>query len=115
MVKTFCFGLFIAVICFFNAVHSFAAGQDRCSGEGIVVKNMTMLDLWYRKNSADCTILKKNYMFRIGKGDTVEIFSDLTCSRLYCEENPGYEKYKSLDADGNCRVRILPLCNLSDM
>ncbi len=26
-----------------------------------------------------------------------------------------YADYKSLDTDGDCRVRILPDCNISDM
>jgi hypothetical protein len=58
---------------------------------------------------------RNNHILRIGAEDTVEIFSDLVCSKLYCEDNPTYKKYESLDANSNCAVRILPLCNLSDM
>jgi hypothetical protein len=108
-------GLFVAFICFFYSVPLSAIAGDRCSGEGIVVKNLTMLNLWYKKNSGNCTMWRNNHILRIGPEDTVEIFSDLACSKLYCEDNPTYKKYESLDANSNCAVRILPLCNLSDM
>ena len=110
-----CFSVFIVIICLLYAVPLSAIAKDRCGKDGIIVKNMTMLDLWYKKNSGSCTIWRKNHIFRTGPGDAVEIFSDLACSRFYCEDNPTYEKYKSLDVNGDCAVRILPICNLSDM
>jgi hypothetical protein len=110
-----CFIVFISIVCFLCAASLPAAEGDHCSGQGIVVKNMTMLDLWYKKDNGDCTIWRKNHILRMSPAETFEIFSDLACNKLYCSENPTYEKYKSLDADGDCRVRILSLCNLSDM
>jgi hypothetical protein len=105
----------IAIICLFYEVPVPAIAKDRCSEEGIVVKNLTMLNLWYKKNSGNCTIWRNNHILRIRPKDSVDIFSDLACSKLYCEDNPTYKYYKSLDMNGNCGVRILPICNLSDM
>jgi len=115
MGRRFCFVVVIVIICLFYEVPISAIAADRCSEEGIVVKNLTMLNLWYKKNGGSCTIWRNNHILRIRPEDIVEIFSDLACSNLYCEDNPTYKKYKSLDADSNCGVRILPLCNLSDM
>ncbi len=92
-----------------------AAAADPCAAEGIVVKNLTMLDLWYRKDNGDCVMWRRNYIFRITPEDIIIIFSDLTCETLYCRRNPTYGDYKFIDGDGNCAVRILPDCNLSDM
>jgi hypothetical protein len=54
-------------------------------------------------------------MFTIHPKDTIGVYSDLTCQTLYCKEDVPYYTYKSADADNNCRVRILPECNISDM
>jgi hypothetical protein len=115
MSRRFCFVVFIIILCLFCAAPLSAIAEDRCSDESIIVKNLTTINLWYKKNSGNCTIWRNNHIFRIGPKDSVEIFSDLACSKLYCEDNPTYEKYKSLDVNGNCGVRILPICNLSDM
>ncbi len=92
-----------------------ATKADQCAKKGIFVKNLTMLDLWYKKNGGDCSLWRHNHIFVIKPQDTIEIFSDLTCETLYCYKNPTYRMYKSYDADGNCRVRILTHCTLSDM
>ncbi len=115
MSRKFYFGVLIVFICLFFAVPLSAITKDRCGEEGIIVKNLTMLNLWYKKDGGNCTIWRNNHIFRIKPKDTVEIFSDLACRKFYCEDNPAYEKYKSLDMNSDCGVRILPLCNLSDM
>jgi len=92
-----------------------AAAADPCAAEGIIVKNMTMLDLWYKKDNGDCFMWRRNHIFRITSEDRIKIFSNLTCETLYCRRNPTYGDYKFIDGDGNCAVRILPDCNLSDM
>ena len=98
------------------AAFSFAqAEEDRCSEQGIIVRNATMLDLWYKKNGGECTIWIHNHIVRIKPKDMAEIFSDMVCKTHYCEANPTYKDLKSLDKNGNCGVRILPDCNLSDM
>ena len=94
---------------------SFAATKDPCAEEGIIVKNLTMLDLWYKKNGGECTIWIHNHIFVIKPDDTIDIFSDLICKTPYCKDNPTYEIYKSFDKNRDCRVKILPDCSLSDM
>jgi len=99
----------------FHPVSLFAGTGDTCSEGGIMVRNMTMVDRWYKINNGACTIWTHNHMFTIKPEDKIEIFSDLACKTSYCAENPVYKDYKSADADGDCRVRILPNCNISDM
>jgi len=91
------------------------ANDDPCSENGIMLRNATMLDLWYKKNDGACSIWIHEHRFTIKPKDTVRIYSDMDCKTLYCPENPSYKDYRSLDANGNCGVRILPKCNLSDM
>lgn len=92
-----------------------ATKKDPCARKGIVVKNLSMVNLWYMSNGGACTLWKHDHIFIIKPGDTIEIFSDLTCETMYCDENPTYKVYKSFDSDGNCRVRVLTQCTLSDM
>jgi hypothetical protein len=89
--------------------------EDPCREEGLVVRNMTMLDLWYKKKDSDCFIWKRDKLFVIKPKDTIYIFSDSICKTQYCKDNPTYNIYKSFDTDGNCRVKILSNCTLSDM
>ena len=86
-----------------------------CSEQGILVRNSTMLDLWYKRNGGACTIWIHEHIFTIQPNDVIEIFSDSVCQKLYCSENPTYSTYRSSDADDNCGVKILPGCNISDM
>jgi hypothetical protein len=111
------FSVMITLIVFimFGIYHSVSAVEDPCRDKGIVVKNLTMLDLWYKKNRGECTIWIHNHIVRMKPEDTAEIFSDMVCKTHYCEANPTYKDFKSLDENGNCGVRILPDCNLSDM
>jgi len=99
----------------FIAVSYGVADDDLCSANGIVVRNATMLDLWYRKGGGPCSIWTHEHRLTIKPRDTIKIYSDMDCKTLYCPENPSYKDYKSLDVNGSCGVRILPSCNLSDM
>lgn len=92
-----------------------AAEEDPCGKEGIMVRNATMLDLWYKKNGGECFIWIHEHLFSIKPGDRIDIFSDSNCKTLYCTDNPTYKSYKSIDASGDCRVKILPNCTLADM
>jgi len=92
-----------------------SADEDPCREMGIYIGNQTMLDLWYTRNGGPCTILTHGHLLIIKSEDTLIIFRDLTCKTEYCQKNPTYERYKSLDTNYNCRVRILPNCTLSDM
>ncbi len=98
-------------------VESLSAAQqaDACARKGILVKNMTMLDLWYKRNGGDCKIWIHNHVLFIKPKGSVEIFSDMACSTLYCGPNPSYKTYKSIDENSDCKVRILPDCSLSDI
>ncbi len=91
------------------------AEEDPCQGPGIYIGNQTGLDLWYTRNGVDCTLWAHHHILMIGPKDKLVIFKDLICKTEYCPNNPPYQVYKSLDANQNCRVRILPQCTLSDM
>jgi hypothetical protein len=95
---------------------SAATEADPCAKEGIIIKNLTLRnDLWYRKNKGDCTLLRRHHTTAITPEDTLEIFSDLVCKSLYCPCPSTYTYYRSLDKDGDCKIRILPESNLTDM
>jgi hypothetical protein len=117
MYRKLYFGILITFFIFaFFAMPLFAAtGKDPCGEEGLIVKNLTLVNLWYKKNSSDCIMWRRDHIIAIKPEDTIEIFSDLVCKTPYCAGPPTYADYKSLDTDGDCRVRILPDCNISDM
>ena len=92
-----------------------ATEKDQCREEGIMVRNATTLDLWYKKNGGECFIWTHEHLFTIKPEDRMDIFSDLNCQTFYCANNPNYKDYKSVNATGKCRVKILPNCTLSDM
>lgn len=98
------------------ATPSFAAKKDDpCREKGIIVKNLTTRDLWYKHNGGACTIWVKDHIFVIKPDETVDIFSDLICKTKYCKDDLNYEAYRTFDVNGDCRIRILPGCNISDM
>ncbi len=107
--------LFLSALLVISYVITSKAEKDPCSEKGIVVKNLNLKHLWYKRDSGDCFFWKKYKIFVIRSEEKIDIFSDLVCKTLYCDENPDYEKYLSFDSDGDCRVKILPGCNLSDM
>lgn len=39
----------------------------------------------------------------------------MNCQTMFCANNPTYKDYKSVDAAGYCRVKMLPDCTLADM
>ncbi|MEW6571709.1 MAG: hypothetical protein AB1390_11165 [Nitrospirota bacterium] len=92
-----------------------AVAEDPCENEGLVVKNLSFTNLWYTKSDGSCTIWQRDHIFTIKPNDKVQIFSDLICKTSYCGSQPAYDDYRSMDADGDCRVRILPGCTISDM
>lgn len=93
-----------------------AAAEDPCAEEGIIVKNLTLRsDLWYRRDTGDCFLLRRHNIIRIKPDETLQIFSDLVCETPYSADPPTYTHYKYLDRDGDCKIRVLPGGNLSDM
>ena len=99
----------------FFAVPMFASQEDPCKKEGIVVRNATMLDLWFTRNDGECFIWIHEHLFTIESQDSIVVYSDMNCQTLYCADNPTYKDYKSVDVNENCRVKILPDCSVSDM
>ena len=91
------------------------AEEDPCQETGISIGNQTGLELWYTRNEGDCTLWAHHHILNMKPGDKLVIFKDFTCKTKYCPNNATYQVYKSLDANQNCRVRILPQCTLSDM
>jgi hypothetical protein len=109
-------GFVLFLIAIASVAPLFAAGKgDPCREKGIVVRNATMLNLWYKKNDGQCTIWIHEHLVTIKPEDGMKIFSGMDCTVLYCKNNPAYKEYRSVDTNGNCRVRILPDCRLSDM
>ena len=92
-----------------------SANEDSCREMGIYIGNQTDLDVWYTRNGGPCTIWIRGHILIIKPEDTLIIYRDMSCATEFCSKNPTYDVYKSLDANQNCRVRILPNCNLSDM
>ena len=94
---------------------STSADEDFCREKGIYIGNQTTRHVWYTRNGGPCTIWNDGHILIMKPEDTLIIYRDMTCKTEYCSENPTYDAYRSLDADRNCRVRILPNCTLSDM
>jgi hypothetical protein len=92
-----------------------SADEDPCREMGIYIGNQTMLNVWYTRNGGPCTICQDGHILILKPEDTLIIYRDMICKTDYCPKNPTYDVYKSFDANQNCRVRILPNCNLSDM
>jgi hypothetical protein len=91
------------------------ADEDTCRETGIYIGNQTMVDLWYTQNGGACTILAHGHLLIIKSEDTLIFYKDRICETEYCSGNPNYDYYKYVDADQNCRVKILPGCSFSDM
>jgi hypothetical protein len=91
------------------------ADEDTCRETGIYIGNQSMINLWYTRNGGACTIFATGHLIIINSEDTLIIYRDMICKTEYCSNNLTYNDYKSLDANQNCRVRILPECNVSDM
>jgi hypothetical protein len=92
-----------------------AAEEDPCGETGIYIGNRTTIDLWYTRDGGACTFWAHDHILILKPGETLVIYRDMTCETAYCSKNPTYDDYKSLDADKNCRVKILPDCTLDDM
>ena len=92
----------------------FATDKDPCKDQGITVKNLAFKEIWYKPEGGSCFVLKRHKTFTIKPSEETGLFSDIACRTPYCPARI-YSEYKSYDADGNCKVRILPHNKLSDM
>lgn len=100
---------------FFSLLSVFTAAEgDPCADQGITVRNLSLDDLWYMREGSGCVMLKRNYSFVLQPETSLGVFSDMLCTKQFCPPFR-YEDSQSYDADGNCRVKILPGCVLSDM
>jgi hypothetical protein len=89
--------------------------EDSCAEIGIYIRNSTTIDVWYTRNGGPCTFWSDDLIIILKPGEKLAIYRDMTCETAYCPKNPTYDDYKSLDANHNCRVRILPYCTFADM
>ena len=92
-----------------------SADEDPCREMGIYIRNQTMLDAWYTRDGGPCSLWARGHLLTVKPEDTLIIYRDMICKTEYCAMNLTYDVFKSLDANQNCRVRILPHCTLSDM
>jgi hypothetical protein len=107
--------LFTLFLFLFSAMSTcFAVDEDPCKDQGITVRNLSFKDIWYKREGGSCTIVKRNYSFTIKPGEEMRLFSDSVCETPYCPECT-YTYFKSYDANGNCRVKILLDDTISDM
>jgi len=119
MFKKSCFAIVSGLLIVASAAVAIclAADEDQCAERGISVRNMALIDLWYRKNGGQCSTWyprDPSYHLTIKPGDNIEIFLDSNCQQPYCTKSPAYEDYKSADTNGTCNVNILPFCKLSN-
>jgi hypothetical protein len=92
-----------------------SADDDPCRETGIYILNQTQLGSWFTRNGGPCTIWQRNYLITVKPEDTLIIYSDNECKAEYYSNNPTYHDYKSVDANQDCRVRILPDRTLKDL
>ncbi len=107
--------LFILIVSAMIIIPMASAAEDSCREAGIYIGNQTGIDLWYKLDGGPCTIWNHGHILIIKPENTFIIYINMDCGTEYCPNPTGYNIYKSLDANQNCRVRILPDCNLSDM
>jgi hypothetical protein len=92
----------------------FTADEDPCKDQGITVRNLSYKDIWYKREGGSCTIVKRNYSFTMKPEEEISLFSDSVCQTPYCPECT-YTYLKAYDANGDCRVKILPDNTISDI
>jgi len=96
-------------------ISSAAETGDPCRGKAMMLKNLAQVHLWYSINDVGCEFWNNNHIIKINPGERLEIFSDKFCEKKYCADYFGHGDLRSLDRNRNCRVKILPDCNLLDM
>ena len=92
-----------------------SADEDPCRETGIYIMNQTQLDSWFTRNEGPCTFWAHHYLLTIKPEDALIIYGDIECKKEYYSNNPTYDDYKSVDANQDCRVRILLDRTLSDL
>lgn len=104
--------LFLLLFC---AMYTcFAKDEDPCKDQGIIVKNLSFKEIWYKPQGGSCIVLKRHKTFTIRPSEEIGLFSDNVCETPYSPART-YKDYKSYDVNGNCGVKILPHNTLSEM
>jgi hypothetical protein len=99
---------------FYSMSACFAKDEDPCKEHGIIVKNLSFKEIWYKRRGGSCIVLKRHNTFTIKPAEEIGLFSDIVCETPYCPASI-YTDYKSYDMNGDCGIRILPHNTLSDM
>ena len=92
-----------------------SADEDPCRETGIYILNQTQLDSWFTRDEGPCTFWAHHYLLTVKPEDALIIYKDMGCKTEYYSNNPTYDDYKSIDANQDCRVRILLDRTLSDL
>ena len=92
-----------------------SADEDPCRKTGIGILNQTQVHHWFTRNEGPCTHWTHHYLLTIKPDDALIIYTDLECKTEHFSKDPTYDVYKSLDANQDCRVRILFDGTLSDL
>jgi len=92
-----------------------SADEDACRKTGIYILNQSQVNSYFTRNDGPCTYWRHHYLLTIKPEDTLIIYEDVDCKTEYFSKNPTYNVYKSLDANQDCRVRILLDRTLSDL
>lgn len=81
---------------------------DACYAGGISVRNQSGATRYYRKNGAACTTwgTTAGASITILPSDTIEIYSNNSCTTSYCTPAAGYCDQKSQDSDGDCQTQM---------
>ena len=92
-----------------------SADEDHCRKTGITILNQTQVHHWFTRNEGPCTHWTHHYLLTIKPDDALIIYTDLECETEHFSKDPTYDVYKSLDANQDCRVRMLFDGTLSDL
>jgi hypothetical protein len=108
----------VSAILAITVMGSIAVAQDTadpCSQGGVYIVNLSVADLWYKRDGGDCTLWQySKFNIPIRPGERIEVFSDLTCQTAICPEPLTYQGCKSVDRNGNCLIKVDYGCRLLD-
>lgn len=89
---------------------------DSCYAGGISLRNQSGATRYYRKNGGACTSWATTAAASISvlPADSYSIYSNNTCTTLYCANPVTYCQQKPYDANGNCQTRMNAGCVFAD-
>lgn len=79
---------------------------DSCYVGGISLRNQSGATRYYRRNGGGCTNWNNNSNISVAVADSIEVFSNNTCTTIYCTPTAGYCDQKSQDSDADCQTRM---------